>query len=166
MSEKLAKFAYLSIGSNLGNKQKNIEASKYKLNCDGIEIIKISNNFESLSWPYKKNPKFINVVIQIKTVLSPENLMKKCLDVEKSLGRKRRNKYDPRTCDIDIIDYDNKVVNKKNLTLPHPEMHKRNFVLLPFFQINKSWIHPVKKINIKKLIKSIKSDDLMSIKNI
>ena len=90
--------------------------------------------------------------------------MKKCLDVEKSLGRKRLKKNDPRTCDIDIIDYDNKIINKKNLTLPHPEMHNRNFVLLPFFEINKCWIHPLKKINIKKLIKSIKREDLMSIK--
>ena len=92
--------------------------------------------------------------------------MIKCLDIEKSLGRNRRKKNDPRTCDIDIIDYDNKIINKKNLTLPHPEMHKRNFVLLPFFEINKSWNHPIKKINIKKLIKSIKTEDLISIKYI
>ena len=166
MSEKLAKFAYLSIGSNLGNKKQNIELSKYKLISENIKIIKVSNNFESLSWPDKKKPKFNNVVIKIKTFLSPETLMKKCLDVEKSLGRKRLKKNDPRTCDIDIIDYDNKIINKKNLTLPHPEMHNRNFVLLPFFEINKSWNHPIKKINIKKLIKSIKTEDLISIKYI
>ena len=166
MSEKLAKIAYLSIGSNLGNKKINIELSKYKLNNKDTEIIEVSNSFESLSWPNKNNPKFINVIIKIKTFLSPQNLMIKCLDIEKSLGRNRRKKNDPRTCDIDIIDYDNKIINKKNLTLPHPEMHKRNFVLLPFFEINKSWNHPIKKINIKKLIKSIKTEDLISIKYI
>tara|TARA_B100001029_G_C15017657_1_gene428427 strand:- start:400 stop:900 length:501 start_codon:yes stop_codon:yes gene_type:complete len=166
MSEKLAKIAYLSIGSNLGNKKINIELSKYKLNNKDTEIIEVSNSFESLSWPNKNNPKFINVIIKIKTFLSPQSLMIKCLDIEKSLGRNRRKKNDPRTCDIDIIDYDNKIINKKNLTLPHPEMHKRNFVLLPFFEINKSWNHPIKKINIKKLIKSIKTEDLISIKYI
>ena len=166
MSEKLAKIAYLSIGSNLGNKKINIELSKYKLNNKDTEIIEVSNSFESLSWPNKNNPKFINIIIKIKTFLSPQSLMIKCLDIEKSLGRNRRKKNDPRTCDIDIIDYDNKIINKKNLTLPHPEMHKRNFVLLPFFEINKSWNHPIKKINIKKLIKSIKTEDLISIKYI
>ena len=166
MSEKLAKIAYLSIGSNLGNKKINIELSKYKLNNKDTEIIEVSNSFESLSWPNKNNPKFINVIIKIKTFLSPQSLMIKCLDIEKSLGRNRRKKNEPRTCDIDIIDYDNKIINKKNLTLPHPEMHKRNFVLLPFFEINKSWNHPIKKINIKKLIKSIKTEDLISIKYI
>ena len=166
MSEKLAKIAYLSIGSNLGNKKINIELSKYKLNSKDIEIVKVSNSFESLSWPNKKNPKFINVIIKIKTVLSPQKLMNKCLDIEKSLGRYRSKKNEPRTCDIDIIDYDNKIINKKNLILPHPKMHKRNFVLLPFFEINKTWSHPIKKINIKKLIKSIKTEDLMSIKYI
>ena len=164
MFEKQAKIAYLSVGSNLGNKKKNIELSKYKLECNQIEIIKVSNSCETLSWPNTKNPKFINIVIKIKTSLSPQDLMKKCLDVEKSLGRKRFKKNEPRTCDIDIIDYDKKVINKKNLTLPHPKMHNRNFVLLPLFEINKSWIHPVKKANIKKLVKSIKEKDLMAIK--
>ena len=166
MSEKLAKIAYLSIGSNLGNKKINIELSKYKLNNKDTEIIEVSNSFESLSWPNKNNPKFINVIIKIKTFLSPQSLMIKCLDIEKSLGRNRRKKNDPRTCDIDIIDYDNKIIHKQNLTFPHPEMHKRNFVLLSLFEINTSWNHPIIKINIKKLIKSTKTQDLISIKYI
>ena len=164
MLEKQAKIAYISIGSNLGNKKKNIELSKYFLERKDIKVIKVSNMFESLSWPNPKKPKFINIVIKIKTILSPLNLMKICLDIEKSLGRKRSNKNEPRTCDIDIVDYDKKIINKKNLILPHPQMHKRNFVLLPFFEINKTWIHPLKKTTIKKLLNSIKESDLMSIK--
>ena len=120
--------------------------------------------FESLSWPNTKNPKFINIVIKIKTTLTPQNLMKACLDVEKSLGRKRFKKNQPRTCDIDVLDYDRKIINQKNLKLPHPRMHTRNFVLLPFFEINKTWIHPLKKIDIKKLLSFIKESDLIAIK--
>ena len=92
--------------------------------------------------------------------------MEKCLYIEKQLGRKRSVKNSPRTCDIDIIDYNGKKLNNAFLISPHPKMHKRNFVLLPFFEINKTWSHPIKKINIKKLIKSIKTEDLMSIKYI
>ena len=164
MLEKQAKIAFLSIGSNLGNKKKNIELSKYLLEKKRIKVLKVSNMFESLSWPNTKNPKFINIVIKIKTTLTPQNLMKACLDVEKSLGRKRFKKNQPRTCDIDVLDYDRKIINQKNLKLPHPRMHTRNFVLLPFFEINKTWIHPLKKIDIKKLLSFIKESDLIAIK--
>ena len=153
--ENQAKIAFLAIGSNLGNKKRNIELAKFKLESNNIKIIKSSNNYETLSWPNKKKPKFINVVIKIKTNLSPIKLMQRCLDIEKELGRKRNKKNEPRTCDIDIVDYDQKVIkmNKSfSLNIPHSEMHKRNFVLLPLFEISKTWIHPIKKMNIKKCL--------------
>ena len=112
MSEKPAKIAFLSIGSNLGNKKRNIQFAKFKLEKNNIKIIKSSNNYESLSWPNQKNPKFINIVLKIKTYLSPYDLMKKCLIIENELGRVRKIKNEPRTCDIDIIDYDGKINSK------------------------------------------------------
>ncbi len=164
MSEKQAKIAYIGIGSNLGNKKKNIVLSKYLLDQKEIKVLKVSNMFESLSWPNPKKPKFINIVIKIKTTLTPYNLMKACLEIEKTLGRKRLKRNQPRTCDIDVLDYDRKIINEPNLKLPHPRMHTRNFVLLPFYEINKTWIHPKKKINIKKMLSFIKESDLISIK--
>ena len=167
MLESQAKVAYLAIGSNLGNKRKNIELAKFKLQNNKIEIIKISNNYETLSWPNKKKPKFINIVLKIRTFLSPYELLKACHIIEKELGRKIINKNEPRTCDIDIIDYDQKIIknnNNHNFELPHPEMIKRNFVLLPLFEISKTWIHPIKKMNIKKLVNSLKTRELRTIK--
>ena len=164
MSEKQAKIAYIGIGSNLGNKKKNIVLSKYLLDQKEIKVLKVSNMFESLSWPNPKKPKFINIVIKIKTTLTPYNLMKACLEIEKTLGRKRLKRNQPRTCDIDVLDYDRKIINEPNLKLPHPRMHTRNFVLLPLFEIDKTWIHPLKKINIKKMLSFIKESDLISIK--
>ncbi len=164
MLEKQAKIAYIGIGSNLGNKKKNIEFSKYLLDQKQIKVLKVSSMFESLSWPNPKKPKFINIVIKIKTTLTPYNLMKVCLEIEKTLGRKRFKKNQPRTCDIDVLDYDRKIINEHNLKLPHPRMHTRNFVLLPLFEIDKTWIHPLKKINIKKMLSFIKEYDLISIK--
>ena len=167
MSEKRAKIVFLSIGSNLGNKIKNIELVKFNLEKNNIKIIKSSKNYETLSWPDKKKPKFVNIVLKIKTSLSPQNLMKKCLYIEKELGRTRNKKNEPRTCDIDIIDYDKKIVKvtkSQNLTIPHPKMHKRNFVLLPLYEITKTWFHPVKKVNIKDLISALDIEDLKTIK--
>ena len=167
MLEKRAKIAFLSIGTNLGNKKKNIKLIKFNLKKHKIKIIKSSKCYESLSWPNKKNPKFINVVIKINTQLSPINLMKKCLFIEKKLGRTRNKKNEPRICDIDIIDYDNKIIQIKKripLIIPHPRMHNRNFVLMPLFEITKTWIHPIKKISIKELINALDHNDLRAIK--
>ena len=167
MLEKQAKIAFLSVGSNLGNKKKNIELAKFKLEKNNIKIIKSSKNYETLSWPDKKKPKFLNIVLKIKTSLSPYDLMKKCLYIEKKLGRLRNKKNEPRICDIDIIDYDKKIVKgskSQNLTIPHPKMHKRNFVLLPLFEIAKTWKHPLKKVSIKDLINTLDGEDLRTIK--
>ncbi|HJN84589.1 MAG TPA: 2-amino-4-hydroxy-6-hydroxymethyldihydropteridine diphosphokinase [Candidatus Pelagibacter bacterium] len=167
MLEKRAKIVFLSIGSNLGNKRKNIEFAKFKLEKNNIKIIKSSKNYETLSWPNKKKPKFINIVLKTKTFLSPNALMKKCLFIEKELGRLRNKKNEPRTCDIDIIDYDKKIVKStinQNLTIPHPKMHKRNFVLLPLFEIAKTWIHPIKKVSVRSLINALDVEDLKTIK--
>ena len=110
MSEKPAKIAFLSIGSNLGNKKRNIQFAKFKLEKNNIKIIKSSKNYETLSWPNKKNPKFVNIVLKIKTFHSPQVLMKKCLYIEEELGRERNKKNEARTCDIDIIDYDKMIL--------------------------------------------------------
>jgi len=167
MLEKRAKIVFLSIGSNLGNKSKNIELVKFKLKKYNIKIIKSSKNYETLSWPDKKKPKFINIVLKVKTNLSAQNLMNKCLYIEKELGRLRNKKNEPRTCDIDIIDYDKKIIKgskSQNLIIPHPKMHRRNFVLLPLFEISKTWIHPLKKTSIKDLINALDAEDLRTIK--
>ena len=127
--ENLAKPTYLGIGSNLGNRIKNIEYAKFKLLQNDIKILQSSNYYESLSWPNPKKPKFINIVLEIFTNHSPINLLKKCKRIEFELGRKKTPKNSPRECDIDIIDYKNVQFNQK-ITLPHPRMHVRNFVLL------------------------------------
>tara|TARA_Y100000590_G_scaffold466985_1_gene644203 strand:+ start:1073 stop:1582 length:510 start_codon:yes stop_codon:yes gene_type:complete len=169
MSEKLVKTAFLAIGSNLGNKRENIETIKKQLRNNDILIVKSSKNYQTLSWPNKKNPKFINAVLKIKTMLSANMLLKKCLYIEKKIGRIRNKKNEPRLCDIDIIDYNGEIIRNfdcNSLILPHPEMHKRNFVLIPMYEITKSWIHPVKKVSILSLINSLKNDDLRTIKYI
>mgnify|MGYP006079394199 FL=1 len=168
ISENLAKIAYLAIGSNLGNKINNIELTKFELEKYKIKILKSSSNYISESWPDITMPNYINIIIKVKTSLNPFKLLKICNLIELKLGRVRIKKNAPRTCDIDIIDYNKKVLNEKNkqLILPHPRMNKRNFVLLPLFEIEKSWKHPKFKINIVNLINSLPVKNLRSIKQI
>jgi len=166
--ENQANLAYLAIGSNLGNKFYNIEITKFELEKYNIKILKTSSNYITESWPDNTMPSYINIIIKIKTHLPPLKLLEACNSIEARMGRVRVKKNSPRTCDIDIIDYDNEVFSGQNskLILPHPRMKKRNFVLLPLFEVNKSWKHPKFKINIVKLINSLPIKDLRSIKKI
>ncbi len=163
--ENQAKSIYLGLGSNLGNKRNNIEKAKFILTKKNIKILKSSSYYESLSWPNPKNPKFLNIVLNISTYFKPLELLKICKEVEINLGRKKSPKNSPRECDIDILDYDNREA-KNTIILPHPRMHVRNFVLIPLFEINKHWIHPISKQHIKKLILSLSNRDITSIKQI
>ena len=165
--ENQVKTVFLSIGSNLGNKKRNIELTKFKLNSTSIKIIESSNNYESYSWPDKHKPKFINTVLKIKTKLTPIKLLEECFKIEKELGRTRDIKNSPRTCDIDIIDYNQQILSKSKkvkISLPHPRMHLRSFVLLPLYELTKTWIHPIKNKDINELIRSLKISDLRTIK--
>tara|TARA_B100000035_G_scaffold105175_1_gene89232 strand:- start:551 stop:1048 length:498 start_codon:yes stop_codon:yes gene_type:complete len=165
MSENLVKTIYLGIGSNLGNRRKNIELAKFKLIQNNIIIRKSSNIYESLSWPNPNKPKFLNIILEISSNLSPSKLIDICKKIEINLGRQKRPKNAPRECDIDIIDYYNQKIKDK-IILPHPKMHQRNFVLLPLYELNKVWIHPILKQPITKLILSLSNKDIRSIKQI
>ena len=165
ISEKQANIVYLGIGSNLGNKKENIEKAKSYLIQSGINLISVSKYYETFSWPNPKNPKFINIVLKAKCLLTPEHLLSLCKSIEVKLGRKKTPKNSPRVCDIDIIDFKGFIINN-NLTIPHKMMHIRNFVLIPLFEIDKNWVHPIKKIDIKKLVFSLPIKDIRSIKQI
>ena len=163
--ESQARLAYLGIGSNLGNRKSNIEKATLKLLEENIDIVKSSSFYQTSSWPDPKNPKFLNIVLKVKTHFSPIKLLKICKKIELSLGRKDSPKNSPRECDIDILDYESKTI-KKGIKLPHPRMHRRNFVLFPLYELDKNWSHPVTKQNIKNLIFGLKNKDISSIKQI
>ncbi len=167
MLENQANSVYLAIGSNLGNKIQNIQKSIFLLS-EKVSINKISGFYETPSWPNEKEPKFLNIVIHVHTSLSIIELYKFCLNIEKILGRLRHGKNKPRTCDIDVIDFNRKVIYdfKNNLFSPHKSMHKRNFVLIPFYEISKNWFHPKMNKKITNLISKLPLRDLMSIKKI
>ena len=154
---------YIGIGSNLGNRIKNINKAKYLLSLNGINILKSSSYYESLSWPDRSQPKFINIVIQLDTDISPQKILQIPQTIENKLGRKKTYKNAPRTCDIDILSYKNRVISG-DITIPHKRMSKRNFVVIPLFEIAPNYVHPKTNISIKKLIFSLPNKDITSIK--
>tara|TARA_B110000003_G_scaffold246306_1_gene256714 strand:- start:773 stop:1285 length:513 start_codon:yes stop_codon:yes gene_type:complete len=165
ISENQAKSIYLGIGSNLGSRKANIEKAKSLLIEDKIDLISTSSYYETPSWPNPKNPKFLNIVVKIISSLKPFQLLNLCKTIETKLGRKKSEKNSPRECDIDIVDF-NALILRDQLNLPHKLMHKRNFVLFPLFEIEKEWVHPITRVNIKKLILSLSDSDIRSIKQI
>ena len=156
---------YIGIGSNLGNRINNIEKAKYLLNLNCVNIIKSSRYYETLSWPDSSKPKFFNIIIQSDTKFSPKKLLEIFKLIEKKLGRKKSLKNSPRTCDIDLISYDQKKLTG-SINIPHDKMHKRNFVLVPLYELDKNWSHPKTNNNIEKLIFSLPIKDITSIKKI
>ena len=161
----------LGIGSNLpssyGDRFKNIEIAISYLNKYKIEVIKKSSFYETPSYPDITNPKFINVVIEVKTDLNPTELVSVLLFIEDMLQRVRVKKNDPRTCDIDIIDYKQKNMNFKyenlDFVVPHEKLSNRNFVLFPLREILPEWKHPKTNDHIDILIDKLSNVDKKSI---
>ena len=165
--ENHPKPVYLGIGSNLGNRVNNINNACYLLSTFCL-IDKISNFYETNSWPDEKHPKYLNIIIKCYTKLNVISLLKIIKTIEKKLGRKKTLKNFPRSCDIDIIDFNNSckniVHNGKKIVTPHPRMHERNFTLIPLYEIKKNWIHPKNKQKIDILIKKLNSKSISDIK--
>ena len=161
----------LGLGSNLtsnyGDRFTNIDLAISGLNGYGIIVKKKSSYYETPSYPNKNNPKFINIVIEVETQLPPEDLASVLIFIEERLGRKRGEKNDPRTCDIDIIDYKNKILNFKykdlDFTVPHEKLIYRNFVLFPLQEISPNWKHPKTNELIGALIDNLSNEDKNSI---
>ena len=149
---------HLNIGSNLssffGSRYDNIAIGINLLIESKLKISKISDFYETPSYPNKRLPKFLNIGILANYSENHFDLLKKINLIEKKIGRKKTTKNEPRVIDIDIIDYNSKIRNKnsKNLILPHPRSHLRNFVLYPILQIDPNWSHPILRKNAKFLI--------------
>ena len=149
----------LNIGSNLdsrfGDRLLNIKKTLKLIVFENIKITKISSIYETPSYPKKNNPKYLNIGLEIESSYSPQQLIKKFNKIEKKLQRTRGVKNQPRTCDIDLIDYDGKIIDTMELSLPHPRCHLRNFVLFPLKEISPTWIHPILNKKIDFLIKKL-----------
>ena len=150
---------YLNLGSNLssiyGDRKDNINKALNLLEKNEIKILKKSNYYETPSYPEIKYPKFVNLSCSIRFKYPASTLLEIIKIIEKKMGRIRTEKNKPRICDIDIIDFNKLILDTKNLKLPHPRMHLRNFVLFPLLELNSDWRHPIYNKKIDKFIKEL-----------
>ena len=144
--------AYLLLGSNLGDRETNLGLARSLIgNSVGI-ILQSSKIYESAAWGKEDQPDFLNQVIKIQTTLNPHALLEKLIWAETSLGRLREIKWGERIIDIDILFYENEIVEDKALTIPHPGIPKRRFTLLPLNEIAPSLVHPELKKTMTELL--------------
>jgi len=149
--------AYISLGSNLGKRLKNLEISIELLeSLDSLKVIKKSSVYLTEPVSYENQPWFLNMVVKVKTDLLPFNLMIELLEIEKKMGRGKGVRGGPREIDLDLLFCDDQIINTKKLTLPHPRLHLRRFVLVPLSEISKNRIHPLKKKRISTLLREVK----------
>lgn len=156
--------AYIGIGSNLGDKEKNIKKA-IDLVKDKCRILKVSSLYETEPVGYKKQDWFLNCVIKIKTETKPKELFAFLKSIEKKLGRIKIIKNGPRIIDLDVLFYGNKIIKTRNLVVPHPRLHKRAFVLEPLEEICNGLVHPVLKKSIKELKSALKSKEWVKLHN-
>ena len=145
--------SFLLLGSNLGNRKINFEAARNLIEQECGAIIQLSSLYETAAWGKTDQPPFLNQAMEIETELSAEQLIKQLLKIEKMMGRERKEKYDPRIIDIDILLFNEEQYDLPFLKIPHPEMQNRRFALIPLAEIAANSRHPVSGKSISQLLK-------------
>lgn len=143
---------FLLLGTNLGDRLQNLTVARLQINSNAGKIIRKSQVYETLPWGVTEQPNYLNQVVEIETLLSPDNLLGVLLQIEKKMGRVRKDKWEARIMDIDILFYSNNVIQTEGLTIPHPRLHERNFTLIPLAELNPTLIHPVLNKSINELL--------------
>lgn len=148
--------AYLSIGSNMGDREAYLDMAVERFeNDDNCYVAKVADYIETKPYGYEEQPDFLNGCIEIMTLYTPEELLKVCQEIELEAKRERLIKWGPRTLDVDILLYDDEIISTKNLLVPHPQMHLREFVLKPMTQIAPYIMHPILKKRISELLEEL-----------
>ena len=146
----MANKVYLALGTNLGDREKQLKTAIEELE-EFATVIKESSIYETEPYGYKEQGKFLNMCLEMETELSALELIFRLQEIEHKMGRIREIKNGPRTIDLDILFYNDEVIDRPNLKIPHPQLHKRRFVLDPLTEIAGNYLHPIIKKPIKEL---------------
>ncbi len=144
--------AFLSLGTNMGDKAGNLQTALAFINDEIGKVEKASSVYGTEPWGVTDQPEFYNIAIQVETHLSAEKVLIKALEIEKKMGRVREKKMGQRIIDIDVLLFENRIINQADLQVPHPYMHQRNFVLVPLNEIAPEKLHPVLNKTIQDLL--------------
>ncbi len=148
---------YLSLGSNMGDKRENLlEAIKKVGELENTEVVKSSTILETEPFGYIEQDNFLNACLEVKTLLTPQEFLSSILKIELDMGRVREIKWGPRVIDIDILFYDDEIIQEDNLAVPHPWICEREFVLEPLSEIAPNYVHPLERKTIMMLARKLK----------
>jgi 2-amino-4-hydroxy-6-hydroxymethyldihydropteridine diphosphokinase len=150
--------AYIGMGSNLGDRMRNIsEAIRLMEGHPTIKVLSLSHFYETepLTLKGEKQNWYLNCVLKIRTSLNAVRLFRVMQDIENILGRIRTEKWGPRTLDLDLLFFDGDIIRTHTLTIPHPELHKRRFVLEPLAELAPKMVHPIKGLTIETLLRNL-----------
>lgn len=151
---------YIGIGSNLGDKEGNCRAAIERLLVKGVAVNKVSSPYQTKPWGVEEQPDFVNMAVEAETGIHPPELLAILKEIEKEMGRQDGLRWGPRLIDLDLLFYGDVVISGEGLTIPHPLLHKRDFVLLPLAEIAADFVHPVFKTTIGELAESLKKGDV------
>jgi 2-amino-4-hydroxy-6-hydroxymethyldihydropteridine diphosphokinase len=154
----------LQLGSNLGNSKVQFMIAQRLIEERIGKITLASSFYTSAAWGFTDQPDFLNQVIEVETILKARIVLEKALEIETEMGRVRNVLFGPRTIDIDILFFNSDIVNMRMLTIPHPLMQQRRFVLAPLAEILPKFVHPILEKNIKQLLKEC--DDTLNVQKI
>lgn len=149
---------FIGLGTNLGDRAKNLEAARSAL-ADEMTILKQSSFYETAPWGFLEQPAFLNQVIEAETDLSPSKLLDFLKKTETELGRQANFRYGPRLIDLDILFYGKRVIQTQRLQVPHPRLPERAFVLVPLVEIAPDWLHPQSKKTISELLALLPAEE-------
>ncbi len=150
--------AYLSLGSNVGDRAQNLREALARLREVG-DVVEVSSLYETEPVEFTEQAWFLNCAVALKTDLEPQELMARLLGIEREMGRERTVKKGPRTIDIDLLLFGDKVLSTPELTIPHPAMHQRRFVLEPMAELAPGVRHPVLKKTVAELLSGLPAGD-------
>lgn len=135
--------AYVALGTNLGSLRENLDVALMRLREKGLQITKVSSYIDTDPYGVTDQPRFLNAVCEVKTELLPQQLLKILLDTELEMGRVRLRRWGERIIDLDLLFYGSEIINEPDLTVPHPDMQNRDFVLRPLAEIAPQKQHPL-----------------------
>jgi len=141
----------LHLGSNLGDRHQNLQRSILEITQTVGQVIQQSSIYQTEAWGETEQPDFLNQSVLANTDLSPQEVLTRILEIETEMGRIREKKWGPRIIDIDLLFYDDLILTTPSLTIPHPQISFRNFVLIPTMEIFGDFIHPVFNLSVEEL---------------